>query len=216
MVGQFSLGAGFFADGMVVVGDSTFTRLMGAGSLQAVNIGLIKLKPGADPQSVANDLNCFFGPDVHAWTRAGIEAREKNFWVNETSVGIVFRCGVVVAVLVGIVFVYQVISSDIGSRLKEFATLKAMGYSDLYLAFTVIHQAILLAVFGFVPGMVVSFILYAVAYLGAGIPIGIPGEPTLVVLFRCLTVLATTVGLCCLSGLFALGKLKSADPADLF
>jgi putative ABC transport system permease protein len=216
VVGQFSLGAGFFADGLVVVGDSTFTRLPASGSLNNVGIGLIKIEPGVDPESVAHDLNAFFGPDVHAWTRAAIERREKNFWVSETSVGIIFSCGVVVAVLVGVVFVYQVISSDIGSRLKEFATLKAMGYGDGALALNILYQAVLLALFGFAPGMIVSFILYGVAYLGAGIPIGIPGEPTLVVLFRCLTVLATTVGLCCVSGLFALGKLKSADPADLF
>ena len=216
VVGQFSLGSGFFADGMVLVGTSTFARLQGPQALDAVQYGLIKLKDHADHNSVAQELNSTLGPDVHVWTRAAIEAREKDYWVYGTSLGIIFICGVVVAVLVGIVFVYQVISSDIGSRLKEFATLKAMGYSDRYLAMTILEQAVLLAVFGYIPGLVIAFILYGVATLSAGIPIGISGESPVVLLLRCLFVLGITVGLCSLSGLFALGKLKSADPADLF
>jgi putative ABC transport system permease protein len=136
--------------------------------------------------------------------------------VSNTAIGIIFQCGVGVALLVGVVFVYQVISSDIGSRLREFATLKAIGYGDRYLAWTVIQQAILLALFGYVPGLLVSFLLYAVAASFARIPIGLAGEPPLILLDRCLSVLGMTVALCTVSGLFAAFKLKAADPADLF
>lgn len=216
VVGQFKLGAGFICDGMVLAGDSTYGRLVGPAGLEAVNLGLIKLKPDYDAETVARDLNERLDLDVHVWTRPEVAARERSYWVDTTSIGIIFKSGFVVAVLVSIVFVYQVISSDITSRLKEFATLKAMGYSDRYLAWTVLYQAVLLALCGFVPGWVAAFGLYAGAAYYAGIPIGIPGEEVTFVAARCLVVLALTVGLCSLSGFFALSKLSAADPADLF
>jgi putative ABC transport system permease protein len=217
IVGTFSLGAGFIADGMVLTSDSTYANQIGLpNTLDAVSMGLIKLAPEADPQAVAAGLNDLLGPGVRVWTRDDIEARERQYWIESTSVGIIFRCGLVVAVLVGIVFVYQVISSDIGSRLREFATLKAMGYGDGYLSLTVVHQAVLLAVFGYVPGLLISFGLYALTAKFAGLPIGFHGEAPFVVLSRCGTVLLITVGLCSISGIFALVKLKAADPADLF
>jgi putative ABC transport system permease protein len=216
VVGQFSLGAGFLSDGLVILGQPTYARLVGPVAADGVQFGLLKLRENADPEAVAGDLNRDLGPDVYVWTRDAIGRREKSYWVNSTSIGIIFLCGVIVSVLVGVVFVYQVISSDITSRLKEFATLKAMGYSDRYLAGTVLHQAVLLALFGYLPGLAAALALYAVAAVAAGIPIGIPGEPVAVVVLRCLGVLVITIGLCSLSGVFALNKLKTADPADLF
>lgn len=217
IVGTFALGSGFIADGLILTSAANYARLTGQqGTLNAAQLGLIKLKPGADATATADALNRRLGPGIHVWTRAAIESHEKYYWVAETALGIIFHCGVVVAVLVGIVFVYQVISSDIGSRLKEFATLKAIGYGDRYLSFTIIYQAVLLALFGYVPGLVVSFGLYALAASFAGIPIGLTGERPFVLVLRCGVVLLLTVGLCSVSGLLALGKLKAADPADLF
>jgi len=133
IAGTFSLGSGFIADGLILTSAANYARLVGQeGSLNSVHLGLIKLKQGADPETMADALNERLGPGVHVWTRSLLESREKTFWVEETALGVIFRCGVLVAVLVGIVFVYQVISSDIGSRLKEFATLKAIGYGDRY------------------------------------------------------------------------------------
>ena len=59
----------------------------------------------------------------------------------------------IVALIVGVAIVYQVLSSDIDTRLKEYATLKAMGYTRRYLSVTVLKQALLLAVGGFIPGV---------------------------------------------------------------
>lgn len=219
IVGQFSLGAGLTANGMVVTSDETFARQSSQSKPGALSMGLIKLRPGASPTAVARELNQWLAdstPDVKVWTRAEIRKREINHWVNVMPIGIIFQAGVVVAVLVGVVFVYQVISSDISSRLREFATLKAIGYGDRYLSWTILYQSWLLALFGYVPGLVISFGLYFVAGTVAGIPIGFQGEPVPVVLFRCLSVLLISVTLCSVSALFALAKLKAADPADLF
>ncbi len=219
IVGEFALGAGFTANGMIVTSDETYARQLGLSKPQAVNLGLIKLRPGASPTQVAEQLNHWLAsetPDVLVRDRASQQAEEKRYWVKATPIGIIFEAGVVVAFLVGMVFVYQVISSDISNRLKEFATLKAIGYTDRYLEWTVLYQALLLALFAYVPGLLISLGLYSLAASMAGIPIGFQGEPWEVVLIRCLTVLLLTIVLCSISALFAMSKIKSADPADLF
>lgn len=221
IVGEYFLGAGLTANGMVVTSDETFAQQAGLSKPGVISMGLIQLRPGAraSAAAVAAELNSWLKvstPDVRVWTRETIEDREINHWVKDMPIGNIFLAGVGVAILVGIVFVYQVISSDIASRLREFATLKAIGYGEGYMSWTVLVQSWLLALFGYVPGLVFSLILYVIAHTWAYIPIGFQGEPVLVVLGRCLAVLATTLGLCSLSALFALFKLRAADPADLF
>ena len=66
-----------------------------------------------------------------------------------------------VALFVGVVFVYQVIASDIANRLGEYATLKAMGYGPMYLASVVMQQAAFIAALGYLPGLIGSLLLYA-------------------------------------------------------
>ena len=62
-------------------------------------------------------------------TRQELIDREENYFVNVKPVGIMFRVGMLVAFIVGAVILYQILASEITNRLKEFATMKAMGYS---------------------------------------------------------------------------------------
>ena len=66
-------------------------------------------------------------------TKAGLIAKEQGFWDHVAPIGTVFSIGVVMGFIVGLAICYQVLFSDISERLAEFATLKAMGYSDLRL-----------------------------------------------------------------------------------
>src|SRR5262249_37766583 len=125
--GRFTLGTGFGADGMIITSADTYSRVLGDASLDLVSLGLIKLKSGGGAEAVARDPNRDLPADVRARSRADIAGREKRFWVRTTAVGIIFSLGVAVGLVVGVVFVYQVISSDIEDHLREYATLKAMG-----------------------------------------------------------------------------------------
>jgi putative ABC transport system permease protein len=142
-------------------------------------------------------------------TRDEIAAHERRHWMTKTSVGIIFGLGVLVALLVGTSIVYQVLSSDISSRLAEFATLKAMGYSRQYLSWLVLQQALILALAGFLPGLLLAEMLYQLTERMTHIPI----EMTLT---RACGVLLLSVVMCGLSGLASMAKVNSADPADLF
>jgi putative ABC transport system permease protein len=207
--GQFTLGTGFSADGAIVTSDETFRRLFPNRKPGVVSLGLIRLKPGTDPDAVAEKLGKILPRDVHVYTRAEIEAHERHHWMIKTSVGIIFGFGVLVALFVGTAIVYQVLSSDIASHLGEYATLKAMGYTRRYLSWLVLEQALILGVAGFVPGLILAVALYQLTRYVTHVPVEMTLE-------RGIGVLVLSVTMCGLSGLASSAKVQSADPADLF
>jgi putative ABC transport system permease protein len=126
-----------------------------------------------------------------------------------TSVGQFLLVAVILAVVVGVIFVYQMMATDIRNMLPEYATVKALGYAPRYLTAVVLWQAVLLALLGFVPGFIASIALYSAARTWGGIPTGMTPEVAG-------GVLVLTCAMCLVSGFLALRKVRTADPADLF
>jgi putative ABC transport system permease protein len=209
VIGNFTLGTGFSADGALLVSDLTFVNLLPVRTLDDVSLGLITLKPGADQAKVAARLREMMRDNVQVFTRDDVARIDRRYWVASTSVGIIFGLGVVVAIVVGIGIVYQVLSSDIEKRLPEYATLKAMGYTPNFLSWVVLQQALMLAVGAFIPALIVSEILYYLTEAGAHIPMQL--SPIIALL-----VLTMSVVMCVVSGLLSFRKVKVADAADLF
>jgi putative ABC transport system permease protein len=148
-------------------------------------------------------------PDARAYTRDEINAKESEYWVQQTAVGRFFTLGVAVALVVGVVFVYQMMAADIQNHLSEYATIKAIGHQNGYLFRVILWQAGLLALVGFLPGLLGSLGIYALTRQAARIPMDMTAS-------RVVFVFLLTVGMCLASGLLAIRKLRSADPADLF
>jgi putative ABC transport system permease protein len=209
IVGQVTIGTGFGANGLVLMSERTFADIFKGLSLDSTSLGLVKLKDGADPQQTVAELRTALPDDVHVYTRAAILERERRFWDKQTSVGTIFNFGVIVALIVGVVFSYQVISSDIANRLAEYATLKAIGNSNRYVSLIVLQQSLFLAVLGYVPALLTSLGLYALTAAQAHIPMDMTWP-------RVLGVFALAVTMCSLSGLLALRKVWAADPAELY
>ena len=67
--GQYTLGTGFIGLGVVVTSDVNFKRMFPTHSLAAVNLGLIKLKPGSNPDQVALRLRELLPADTRVFTR---------------------------------------------------------------------------------------------------------------------------------------------------
>ena len=76
-------------------------------------------------------------------------------------------------------------------------------------AFIAKPSAIVPAVFGFVPGVVITSGLYSVTASQTNLPMGFTVE-------RVVAVFVLTVVMCCGSGLLASRKLRAADPAEIF
>jgi putative ABC transport system permease protein len=208
VIGQFEIGPGFEA-GVALVSDQTFSRLFGGRPLSDVNVGLVKLRSGADARRVADELRASLPADVRVLTRAELADKERRYWIVSTSTGIIFGCGVLVAILFGIVITYQVLSLEVTHRLSEYATLKALGFSDGYLSRIVLQQAVLFAVVSYIPGFFFALGIYYLASVMTRLPVNMTAERAVIVFF-------VNLLLCCLSGLLALRILRRADPVDLF
>ncbi|MBD2251632.1 ABC transporter permease DevC [Nostoc parmelioides] len=207
--GVFSNGASFAADGNVIASDSTFLRLFPERKPERIEVGLITLKPGVDKEKVRSQLAAGLPNDVKVLTPEGFAQTEKEYWANGTGIGFIFGLGVGVGFIVGIVIVYQILYSDVSDHLPEYATLKAMGYTDRYLLVVLLQEALLLAFLGYLPAYILSFGLYQITYAATMLPIAMKLE-------RAITVFILTIIMCTASGAIAMRKLRSADPADVF
>jgi putative ABC transport system permease protein len=207
--GLFSNGTSFAADGNVITSDSTFMQLFKDRTPDRIELGLVHLKPGADLERVRSQLAASLPNDIKVLTPEEFADIEKTYWANGTGIGFIFGLGVGVGFIVGIVIVYQILYADVSEHLPEYATLKAMGYSDFYLLGVLTQEALLLAVLGYLPGFILSFGLYQLTYAATLLPVTMTID-------RAINVLILTVTMCSISGAISMRKLRSADPADIF
>jgi len=209
VMGLFPMGTSFGIDATIVTSDVNFLRLNPHLTPAHATWGAIQLKPGADPATVQAALRANLPADVVVLTKQELIDREVNYWARATPIGFVFAFGVVMGLVVGMIIVYQILFADISDHLKEYATLKAMGYPNRYLSTIVLMEASILGLLGFVPGVAVCERLYAVAKRATMLPMRI--EPD-----RAFEVLVLTLVMCWGSALIAVRKLRAADPADVF
>jgi putative ABC transport system permease protein len=208
ITGTFSLGTGFSWNALLLTSDMTFREFL-PQSPSGAHFGLIQLRADANASAVYQQLQACLPPDVRIWTREEITASERNYWVRLTSVGQFLLVAVVLVVVVGVIFVYQMMTADIRSMLPEYATMKAIGHSPGFTTTMVLGQASILALLGFFPGWGIAAFLYSVARTHGGIPAEM--TPWIIA-----SVAGLTVGMCLLSGVLALRRVHTADPADLF
>ncbi|WP_445638599.1 ABC transporter permease DevC [Nostoc sp. DSM 114161] len=207
--GLFKVGASFIADGSLIASDQNFLRLFPRQQASSVSLGLIQLQPGYEPEQVAKNLKSYLGNDVKVLTKEEFIAFEKDYWQQNTPIGFIFSLGAMMGFLVGVIIVYQVLSTDVNAHVKEYATFKAMGYRNFYLLGVVFEEAVILAVLGFIPGAIIPLGLYHLTRNATNLPV-------YMTLARALTVLVLTMIMCIISGAIATRKLQSADPADMF
>lgn len=209
VVGLFSMGATFAADGHAITSDTTFLHLFKESQQSQIDLGLITLKPDSDSQTVIRQLEKVLPDDVKIMTVSDFANLEKNYWENSVSIGFIFGLGVFMGFIVGAVIVYQIIYTDVSNHLSEYATLKAMGYQHTYLLKVVVEESIILAFLGYIPGLILSNLMYI--YLEAETKL-----PIVMTLDVAIFVLMLAIIMCIISSGIAIRKLNAADPADIF
>lgn len=209
IVGGYHLGMGLLADGSAIVSEETYRRLYQLPDLPRVNFGLVRLAAGADPSVVAGALRTALPPDVLVMSRAEIIEREERYFVTVKPIGIMFQVGMLVAFLVGAVILYQILSSEITNRMREFATLKALGYTEGFIYRVGIRQGVLFSLLGYFPSLVLALALYRGLRALSGFPVYMDWG-------RVLLVFGLSLAMCAIAAALSLGKIRRADPADLF
>lgn len=206
----FAGGGGFGGDGYMMVSDQTFLTLFPERRSGAPDHILLKLVPGADPDIVSARLQKLISDkSLRIRSYAAAAAADLSYQQTKRPTGIIFGFGVIIGILVGIVIVYQVLSTDVADHLSEYATFKAIGYSQRFFLSIVLEEALILGVLGFIPGVVVASLLLAGMAAATSLPLAMTAG-------MAVTVFAGTVIACMLSGAFATRRLAAADPADLF
>jgi putative ABC transport system permease protein len=209
VVGLFTLGASFGADGNLITSDVNFLRLFPIRSQGLIDIGLIRLKPGAKAENVAQELRSYLPEDINVLTKQEFIDFERNYWASSTAIGFIFSLGTIMGFIVGTVIVYQILYTEVADHLSEYATLKAIGYTQKYLLTVILQEAFLLACLGYIPGWIFAMFLYQIARDATLLPVFMSYD-------RAITVLILTIIMCFASGAIAVRKLRSADPADIF
>ncbi len=215
LAGTFPMGTDFANDGNLIMSAANLARFFplraaGADPLSAVDLGIVKLQPGADPRAVQRELGRRFrGSELTVYRKGELIDREIAFWDTSTPIGYIFSVGTIMGFVVGTIICYQIIYAEIADHLFEFATLKAMGYRDRFFVGLVLQMSLYLSIIGYLPGLAISWTIYQALAHGTGLLLELK-------LSQAALVLLLTLGMCAASGCTAMRKLLEADPAELF
>ena len=214
LVGTFQLGTDFYNDGNLIMSRENFARYFpfrvpGGDPLTQVDLGVVRIDPGADLSKVQARLEKRLGDDVFVYTKDEFIANETHFWRTSTPTGFVFGFGTIMGFAVGVIICYQIIYANIADHMGEFATLKAMGYTSAYFVSMVVCESLYLSILGFLPGWIIALILYNLLAVQTGLLLNMTW-------WLCGMIYLLTLAMCVVSGVLALRKVLAADPAELF
>lgn len=208
IVGLFNLGNSFFlGTGNLITSEANYAEIFGKNILNRVSIGIVILNPGVNAEAVKAGIEKNV-PGISVYSHTELIAKELKYQ-EENPAGLIFSFGAVMGFIIGVVIVYQVLYADVRDHLAEYATLKAMGYSDIYLLLVIFQEATILSILGFIPGFFVSVGMYN--FLAGLTRLELAMTPELALL-----VLILTFIMCLTSAAIASNKLRSADPAEIF
>ena len=207
--GIFTMGVSFAANGTMITSEQNFLRIFPDRPVGNISLGLIQLEKSANAIAVREALRSQLDQDVKVLTRQEFIDLELNYWSEATPIGFIFGLGVTMGFIVGVVIVYQVLYKDVSDHLAEYATLKAMGYSNFYLFSLILQESLLLSLCGFLPALLICAILYNLTQSATGLLMELNRD-------RIVQLFLLTISMCAISGTLSLRKVQTADPAEIF
>jgi putative ABC transport system permease protein len=209
IVGTFEMGASFSADGTIFTTDEGFARIFPQRRAGLVDIGLIHLRAGVDVDRVLEALRRALPDDVLVMTHQALNEREQKYWRGTTPAGFIFKTVLFISLVVGCVSVYQILSSDIAENLRQYATLKAIGYPDRYFIRLTFEKAWLLTSLAYPVGFLIAAgVYFAATHLTL--------VPLVMTSLRVASVYTILLGAAFIAGLLAMNRLRKADLSELF
>ena len=189
-----------------------FTSLERARSYLGVptsdaNYFMVRVAPDADVAAVRNRLAASLS-DAEVLTPAEFRHRSRVFWLFDTGAGAALLGSAILGIIVGTIIVAQTLYSSTKDHLKEFATLRAIGSSRVYILKVILVQALLSAVLGFSIAAAIGFALVN-ATADSALPVVMTPELTL-------GLFALTVAMCAIAAISAIRVVTRIDPAMVF
>jgi putative ABC transport system permease protein len=175
--------------------------------LEKATYFLVRLSPDAAIERVRSRLLSNIS-DVEVLTPAEFRERSRSFWLFGTGAGAALFAGALLGVIVGTVIVAQTLYSSTKEHLNEFATLRAIGSSRIYIYKVIVCQALLSAVVGF---SIAALIGAVIVHLTAATALPIVITPGLIA-----GLFSLTVVMCVTSAIAAIVQVTRIDPATVF
>jgi putative ABC transport system permease protein len=165
---------------------------------------LVKLEPGADVEAVRAAIRRKL-PHNDVRTKSEWVARSRNYWVENTGLGLSMYVTVFLGCLVGVVVVAQTSYTAAIEHFQEFATVKAIGGRNADIYRIIAEQAMIAAVAGFVAGTALAF---GVRPMMARLDLKVIIPPIVIA-----DVFLGAVALCLGASMISFRKIAGLDPA---
>ncbi|MGE3807020.1 MAG: ABC transporter permease [Gemmataceae bacterium] len=168
---------------------------------------LVTAEPGIDVQELRARIAARVPDILDAHDRFSWSLLCMHYWLTRTGIGISFGLATLLGLLVGLGVVTQTLYASVMERLKEFATLKALGADDGCIAHFIIARALANAVLGSALG------LLAVQVLGR--LFSSPRAPILLSAWTALGSVLLISVICLLAAWLPYYRIRQLDPASV-
>jgi putative ABC transport system permease protein len=165
---------------------------------------LVRAKPGTDVPTLAARIRERV-PEVEVYDRQTYSNICMEYWLTRTGIGISFGLATLLGLLVGLIMVAQTLHASVNERIKEFATLKAMGAADDYVARFLVAQALGNAMIGSVLGLAGA--------LALGRTLSTPRAPVLFAWWVLAGSVALITLVCLVAASLPYWRIRRIDPA---
>lgn len=165
-----------------------------------------KFAPGADREQVLERLSRIGHIDVY--TAGEFHDKVRKYWGSSTGIGLGIGLTMILGFIVGIVIVGQTMYSATVERLREYATLKAMGATNLEICTVIWVQAAVVGVVGYVIGCVICI---GLSFTSAASVISITLSPQVFGV-----ILVATAVMCLGASVLSIVRALRVDPATVF
>jgi putative ABC transport system permease protein len=116
---------------------------------------LVRLQAQARIGEVVRGLKNRF-PSVDIWTREEFSRKSQVYWISQTGAGGAILTAALLGFFIGLAVVSQAVYATTMEHIEEFATLKALGASHLFVVRTIVAQALACGAAGYLLGVAVS------------------------------------------------------------
>ncbi len=182
-------------------------RYLSKVSTNKTSAFLLTLEPGADSILVRNEINRrIYG--VKAWLPKDFAQATQATILGSSGIAISTYTQVFFAVIIGFVIVGLSLYSSAIDRMKDYATMKAIGANNAYLRKLIVTQTLIIAAVGFMIGtFFVEMFRFGISKAGTIFNFA----PTTRLAFLAVILVVSMTG-----ALFAIRRITKAEPASVF
>jgi putative ABC transport system permease protein len=202
-------GVSIASDGNLFTTHANFQRLFPNMGSSKSHIGVLRLTTSESLNKVICQVREMLGNEARVLTREEMMEAEKAFMKTNDPVDDIMGMIASVAFFVGMIIVYQILYTDVVNHLPQFATLKAIGFTGMFLLGIIIAEGVILSLLGFWPGLLVAHGLAWLTQEATLLPVTITVSNTV-------GVLVAAIVMCVLAASIAVRKITHAEPASVF